>query len=346
LRRLWQWKRLKKSTAVWSAIVYLSGVVLSGPAEASLWGDRRRSAESPKNLQHTPSFATNSSALALPSLSTASSSPVVSSDASSNLPAVALRHVTVKKAISGRNGHVILVEDVHEHSEAQSQIGRFLVSLVGDEETLVGIEAAHGFLNFAPYHALPRPDVLRSVAERFLSTGKLLGSTFAALSTQPRSLRIIGVESPSLYRRNVKAYLETQALRRTAEEDLGRLLAFVESANPLTSPVLRAFEERCDQYADGKRTLADHVRFLMEGYPHAAAPLPLAAFYGALRLEKQLDFVRVKTEQSAVVNALASRATGRALDDLMEASRAVSGGRASRLQFYDRLAICLDRNDV
>src|SRR6185503_7251659 len=80
---------------------------------------------------------------------------------------------------------VILLEDVHDHPEAQRNIGRAVAWIQAERRgapVLVGLEGAAGPFLTSTYRAFPDIKVLEDVAGEFLDRSFLTGAEHAALT--------------------------------------------------------------------------------------------------------------------------------------------------------------------
>ncbi len=241
---------------------------------------------------------------------------------------------------------VTIIQDVHANADAQKNIANIIGVLETQTPRVIGIEGASGFLNFGPYRQLPRQEIVHKTGAKYLETGKLLGSSYAALTHSGAPSLLFGIENPNLYRRNVEATLE-------ADKDRPATLQWLEqmgkrnAADKLTSygPALKKIDHHMRAFARGELSLGDYVGRLME-FHDLPSSMPLLTFHEAVKMEKRLDFALVERERAEALEILTRKMRPEELKELVDASMAFQKGEISSGEFYRHLKMLLTKHDV
>jgi hypothetical protein len=144
------------------------------------------------------------------------------------LPANLLAHLNIRRvSSSGSSPKILVIEDIHQNSEAQNHISSAL-KILGDQKgkdpVLVGLEGANGSFIYDDYKNLPYQDVAMDVADSFFASGDMSGAAHAGFTfhkkKEARGLTFLGIDDPVAYRQNVAAYKDSHALKaRTTAGD-------------------------------------------------------------------------------------------------------------------------------
>lgn len=320
---------LRKFIAVLLSVVYCATqVVFASKPETTFWAERqRRLAALPANplLSPLPPPSKTFSA-ALGGFSSASQP---AANESSNL----------------KTSQVILVQDIHQNAEAQTQIAQFLLSI--DPAThVIGIEGASEFQNFEPYRQLRRPDVVSFHAGEALQRGRMLGSSFAAL-TKSSPLPIYGVEAPLLYEKHVASYLASDKIRLTVKKALKAQTKRIEQEKARAySSALKQLDGLLQRYRTGDIGAGPYLQELSASSRAVEPPLSIRIFLEATAMETHMDFKAVEKERAHVLTQLVERMNPTAVQNLIEKSAAFKSGDMGCAVFYKDLRETLTLHQI
>ncbi|MBK8574972.1 MAG: hypothetical protein IPN90_04575 [Elusimicrobia bacterium] len=218
---------------------------------------------------------------------------------------------------------IVHIQDAHGIEEAQKNVAAMIQELSQNQGvSLVGLEAAQGEFNLAPYRNWPDISVTRDVAEYFLKSGRIGGPEFAGI-TAPTPLTLWGVEDTDLYLANVQALKDANAFKPEFTKILSDLKKDVFSLkDTIYSQKLKDFDRHFQSYQDQKEGLGSYVRFLTGASGvDSSGPYPnLRLLVKALDSEDTLDFKRVEKERLELVELLASQLPKQQLDLLVQRS--------------------------
>lgn len=115
----------------------------------------------------------------------------------------------VEKINVGSNRNVILIKDVHEVPEAQSNIEKVIERLAENQKIdFVGLEGAWGTLDPLVFRSYPDQEQLRKVFESYLSRSEVTGGVLSSVFTKFQNLKFVGLENQDWYEQGIKSYLE------------------------------------------------------------------------------------------------------------------------------------------
>lgn len=242
---------------------------------------------------------------------------------------------------------IVHIQDAHGIEEAQRNIAA-MIGLLTQEPgiQLVGLEGAEGPFSLAPYRDFPTPEMTKDVADFFLKKGLIAGPEYAGL-TLPVSPQFFGAENNALYLSNVQALKSGYKEKESAMATLSTLKNETEQLKvTVYSKSLKIFDKHFESYHADKEKLADYVRYLVNKSPSHinCPPTPnLHLLVKALDEEYALDFKRVETERTQLVERLVEKLTKPDLQDLVDKSVDYRAGRMGYGDYHTHLRkICLD----
>ncbi|MBK8870847.1 MAG: hypothetical protein IPN19_07300 [Elusimicrobia bacterium] len=241
----------------------------------------------------------------------------------------------------GQRRVLIHVQDLHAVEEAQRNIASLLDQLAGSaggtDGLWVGLEGAAGPFRTNDFRALAAPSVIRRVSDRFLRAGLISGPEFFSLTTE-RPFRLWGTEDPAAYEANIRALTQTFP---TQSQDNARLLQARRRMDTLKKalypPALLALDEAQMAYESNQLALTGYVQKLAENVSDRDLGPSLLRYRDALRLEANLSFTSVETDQRRLLEHLAPLLTDLERRRLTEAGLACRLGRARHGSFLTAL---------
>lgn len=217
---------------------------------------------------------------------------------------------------------IFLIRDIHGNASAQNNIAAAIAALAQNQGvSLVGLEGATGPFLTDEFSAYPDRTIVDRVGVHFLNNNRISGAEFAglSLSASPRRLTLWGVDSPRLYHANVLAAKESIAQRESAREAFQSIDgAIALEKKRLYSPALVAFEDNQRLFDLNKIDLDVYLSKLVGWVPQweGDAYPNVDILLRSLRVEKQLDRLQLKREQSALAEELGKRVSFRDLGAL------------------------------
>lgn len=343
-------------------VVYVfTHVVAAHAAENSFWSERRRATRPrpPFSLARADSSAAARASLTTPPwpprgretgafpMGPEGPSTRETLDLVAHLPPDAGTVQSVSGGARPGQPVVLLVQDLHQNEGAQRNIGKVHRALA-DAGRLdwVALEGDFGPLRFDRWRTYPRREIVGSVSDFLLAHHRISGPVHSTMRSAAPSPSMEGVDSPTLYRANVDAYLRARdrapALR---QELLDRRAAHWKKMSG-ASPALKLYAESARAHDDGKTTLGAHVRVLAGLLAPERGPRVFREYVEILDLEENLDFDRVEADRARVLPALAERLTPGEKEELLRQSVAFRAGRLGHDRFYGALRQWLVRKNV
>ncbi|MFC1807851.1 hypothetical protein ACFL0T_05735, partial [Candidatus Omnitrophota bacterium] len=110
---------------------------------------------------------------------------------------------------AGSQKIVINIQDAHSNLGAQESINRLIDGFVRDYNLgLIALEGAQGYVDTSSLQSHPNDKTRKEIAEYFLRRGKISAAEYYKIC-KDSSVKLYGVEDPSLYKSNVECYLNT-----------------------------------------------------------------------------------------------------------------------------------------
>ncbi|MBI4395985.1 MAG: hypothetical protein HY548_02745, partial [Elusimicrobia bacterium] len=388
LKKIIRWlnRRAKRIAASVLAAAYLfTNVIAAHAVESNIWAQRRAySQQTPSGSQWKPSPAEPRSLpptvdeptqlAQLPSLEKnllQNSIPAVLTEVVTPFPYPAalqgnlglwLKSVPTKYADLGDiylpsgwksvDGLVFIVQDAHGNLGAQKNIAGIVESLSpadGAKPLLVGVEGAHGPLDFAPYRALPHKDITKDIADYFLRNTLVNGWEYVGLTT-PNLPFFWGVEDARLYLDNVQILQDAFQLQPRVLELQKQLALDVQRRKEQTfNPALKELDDAITLYSQERISLAEYLGRLtsassIDEYTQTGSTI--RRFLEAQAIEESLDFQRVEEERLDLARELAQKLPAGELDNLRKANAAYKMKTVSDGDFYDYLRALCARHGV
>lgn len=294
---------MRSLTCGLAVVLFYSNVLVPPLAQASFWAERRRVVEAHHVRSSQPAHPAAPLLAELPPLcpplSTLSTDPrnpyQGKGEGASPLAAwvqqVAAPYGIVREAWlpSNRPRRLILhIQDAHEYQEVQQHIAGLIEAFSSHGLRVVGLEAAKGVVNFAPYRGFPDPQVTQDLAAQFLQWQWLSGPEYAGLTMRHPPL-FVGLEDAALYRAHVFAYRAAYTAQQSLTPAYQRWRGLVQGLKDRYYPrPLQDLDVAIAKYHQGSFPLTEYVKVLIPD-PRAlpAAPYPqLHRFMEALAVEQ------------------------------------------------------------
>ncbi len=250
-------------------------------------------------------------------------------------------------SLGGTNRIVVHIQDVHKNQEAQKNIGRAVAALAGGNQAdLVALEGISGPIDLKRFQTFHRPAVVARVADYLLKTNGISGPVQAAMTWESH-VPLIGVDDPLRYASNAEAYRrsaprlpEYNAKLTAFRTDLDRRKASV------FNPELKDFDRKATAHHGGTFPLGDYVKTLTSCVPSRCIGPSLRTFGEALAMESALDFKRVESERTELVEFLVKKMDKGQTAALIQWSAGYRTGRVRYADFFKRLQDLCRANGV
>lgn len=356
----------KKGVSFLTCALLGTQCLLAYQSETNFWAERHRSSK----LQRTSIHPSRDNSLLLSSLpsavpvglTTSARIPSEFQPDSVSLPAAplsghssitrrVLRYGTLLDAYVSKTPDaplIIHIQDAHGIEEAQRNMAAMIQDLSEKQGvSLVGLEAAQGAFELAPFRNWPDASVRRDVAESFLKEDRIGGPEFAGI-TALKPLTLWGIEDTDLYLANVQALKDANTLKpelTTFLTDINKAVSSLKDT--FYSQELKDFDRHFQAYQDQKEGLGSYVRYLtrvkgkvsIDRYPN------LHLLVKALASEDSLDFKRVERERLELVERLTLRLPKQKLDLLVQRSLQYRAGQLVCGEYQRFLKwLCRDNN--
>lgn len=242
------------------------------------------------------------------------------------------------------------LQDVHNVVSAQTNLAEMVSRLETyaaeqKKSLIVAVEGGVGVIDTDSLSAYPSAETKAAVSSALLRNGFLLGEEYAAINKAPGRVKIIGVETPSLYNRNVLARERSAAARdrvlatvREIKDQLNRLKEH--NFNSL----LNTLENNRLAVEDGRMSMSDYLVFLSHTNPQLTRQYPMVSRMVALNAqEKSIDFASVEKEGRLLVEEVIGKKSDKEVEKMMKEATALREGRLSPLAYYTGLLAQADK---
>jgi hypothetical protein len=247
-------------------------------------------------------------------------------------------------AASGAPAPVLLhIQDAHGVAGAQRNAAEMLAGLAasGDGPLLVLQEGGTGPAETDWLAAFPFEDVKREVAGDYLRDAKITGEEYAALVHAPGAFRLVGIEDPELFRRNLDCRRSTADPRRRALAHTAAVQSRLDAVKQKAfDPRLWEADRRLSAAARAGASFIDLLREAVRLAPFPVRESEYPAATAALRawtLESRLDRLALEAERARLLELLASRLDETGLRGLAALAVDMRLGRTSPAAFHEAL---------
>ena len=235
-------------------------------------------------------------------------------------------------------------QDVHNNVPAQTNLSE-MVSLLEmyarkqGKNLVVAVEGVTGPVDSDAISSLPNQKNKEDVGSALLRAGYLMGEEYAAITNAPGRIKLVGIETPSYYQRNVAARANSRVAR------LNVLAAIKETRSQLEklkrhnfSVLLTTLEEKRLGVDAGTESLTDYATFLANTNSTVVAAYPqLSRLVHVNVIEKNVDFGAVEKESQSLVAELTLANNSARVEKMMQDAEALKNGQLSALSYYSGL---------
>ncbi len=329
--------------AITLAIVYfLNNVALGSMAESNFWTQRRNEIRQPLQILNQ-----------LPALHSA----LPLSPASNFLPETDLNRPaglrTVMDSLPQNAGSIqdifcphhpagppiVLIQDVHLNTEAQSNIAVLLQALLERVSIgLIGVEGSFQPFDFRPFRKYSNKHVTELAARSFLDQNLLAAPSFVGITSAVEPPLFLGVDDKQHYDANLQAlYAARDSQKRTMAQLRIAVDALEKNKKNIFSAKLYEFDRLRDAYHKGNVGLSAYLERLTHESPGTEFDVDVQRFLAARSLEKKLDFDKIEVERRAVVEQLLQKLNERETSNLISQSLAYKTGALRFGMYYEAL---------
>ncbi|MCP5463211.1 MAG: hypothetical protein H7A34_08640, partial [bacterium] len=205
---------------------------------------------------------------------------------------------------------IVHIKDAHCILDSQSNINKMIKALALQGYDVIGLEGAEGPLDVGDITSFPDPETRSDVAHYFMEKGVLSGAEYFALNETELDIRMVGVENRDLYLKNYQALMRSLEVRKTAKKycsSLNKVLSKIKEH--LFTGDLADIDKVYRDYAEERINFYQFSKYMDTYVKKYNIDLWLYENYSLMReahsLEEKLDFEKVKTQRSALVDRLA-----------------------------------------
>lgn len=251
---------------------------------------------------------------------------------------------TLRQAVAPRSSKtektVILIQDIHQNSEAQSNIAGAVETLLqNDQIDLIALEGAFEKIDLTPYQRFARRDTIQKLADYLLKKGLISGPVHTVMLSN-KEIEVVGVDDQQDYSANVEAYRsgykEADKQKKEIEQETEQ---FAAAKKKIFSAELLAFDARVNAYRADHLSMGDYLKDLVGR--SSDVPFSIQTFLEASEAESKLDYARVERERTMLLEVLVKKLTPKEIETLGQASVAYRLGNTGHREFYEYLrALC------
>lgn len=343
--------------------------------EKSFWTERRSAAErqSPPLLASVPVGHTAFELLANQFPSTQQVSPALSTSVAETVPKGFIKdHAPLLSALSPSYGSIrkvclpkpgsppgpliLHIQDVHMNQDAQRNIGETVRALMESGQVdLIALEGSTEEINLQPFADTPHRQAVQMTADYLLRENKISGPIHAALTHAGQLPRILGIDDSVHYEANVQAYrTSAPTLEKTRQELKGLEWEMEAKKKTVFSPALFAYDQIVQAYRAGRVSLGEYVKTLTSANASGQSNLiagsslspSIRCFLDALKMEQTLDFKKVESERTRLLDRLTRALTTEETNALLAQSLAYRSGQLRYADFYGQLKTTCQKNGI
>ncbi|MFN0117746.1 MAG: hypothetical protein ACKVQC_05555 [Elusimicrobiota bacterium] len=253
---------------------------------------------------------------------------------------------------------VALIQDVHMNMEAQKNIVSVIQAFVDQQKiSTIGVEGAFEKFDFKPFRVYPNLDIRKSIAGDFLVKNLLAAPSYVGITSEIELPQMIGIDDPDHYSKNVEALLNARQTKEKATKELDRIKkTLTDEKKKGLSKELNNFDQLRISYHKGNVGLGAYLKRLKD-FPTSANPsspnvsigdldLTTEQFLEAYQMESNLDFKRVESERTIVIEKLTKTLSEKEIAELMQKSLAYRLGKIDFGIYYQDLKDLCEKKGV
>lgn len=351
---------------------FASQVVLGSTTESNFWAERRRSISTQETSDQSPQFASLPSSLSsnvpsknllkqLPSISgnlpvaskwnhaKTNGTPGLSKKFQDLIESVPLIYGTIQEVYdsrSDRTSPVVLIQDVHLNTEAQTNIASVLQELIDQKQVgLVGVEGAFGAFDFRPFRKYPNKEISKEVVEDLLNKNLLAAPSFVGITSPTEPPEFLGIDDKQHYDANLEALYSARDQKKEVSQQVNSLKQNLHEAKvKIFSKELATFDGLRTAYHKGDVGFGPYVKKLA-AYG-TDGDLIIQQFLEAYGMESSLDFKRVENERRTVIEKLTKSLDEKEISNLVAQSLAYRMGRIGFGSYYQGIRDLCDKKGI
>ncbi len=253
---------------------------------------------------------------------------------------------SVKERFEGKADQlVILSQDIHANFEAQKNFASIMEffqkgKTAGNIE-LVGLEGAASEIDPSILKIGDDETLRTQIIDQFIKEGYVNGSDSFLIFTKSRA-KVIGVENPDLYRKDLSHFRKTQGFKKQIEEIISQMRLLVANLkSKIYTPQLQDFAKGEEDHDKGKTSFTQYCKFMAD--QAKAVGVNVARYENFERVmqtiarEDKINHAKVDAERKEFLMALQKKMVKEDLAELVSKSLYFRVGRISSQEFYDYL---------
>lgn len=349
---------VRRGAAAVSVLYFSTNVLWANTTESQFWVSRANKFRAQRGLSDPSENLTLNPESLLKSTLVVQHAPALSDDVSRPLPDTFVKDNaklfgglplflgTVRDVSfptqSPATRTVVLIQDLHLHNEAQTNISKSLQSLAATGDLgVIGLEGAWDRLDMSWFHQFPDRNAVHKVGDAFLKANRITGGAHSAMTVDGAFPRVVGVDNEQHYFGNIEAYRRSAPLQERLKfelylirRDLGKQMD--EQFSPALRDLIRAVED----HQEDRLPLTEYAAALTA----VRKPAPgsaVASFIHALDLEKSIDFKAVDDQRNRLISRLTQGLNKMSMKGLLEKTLALRAGGIRAGDYYAALeGIC------
>lgn len=346
-----------------SVVYFTTQVVLASATETNLWSERRKNQHTqlaslpslttgmtPQQLlKQMPSVDASISSLPKWTQSNKKLSLNVPTSFRSLIDAIPLTYGTIQDVYAAPNtdiAPVVLIQDVHLNTEAQTNIATVLQELINQAQVgAVGVEGSFTTFDFAPYRKYPNKNLTKAIVDDMVRQNLLAAPSYVGITSQAEPPAFIGVDDAQHYEANVNALYDARDQKPTVLKTLAKAREELETKKARAfSKELKSFDDLRLTYHQGRVGLGEYL-ITLSRY-NVDRDFAIEQFLEAYNMEQNLDLKRVETERKRVIEQLTQKLSDDEVATLLTNSVAYRMGKLSFGAYYQGLEQLCKTKDI
>jgi len=228
----------------------------------------------------------------------------------------------VKDKFQGNGNKLIVhIQDAHCNYEAQTNIRKILELLMDQKDmVLVALEGSTGEIDTSLFTTFPDEEIREEVATYFMKKGKISGAEHLAINAK-KPILLYGIENKEYYLENLEAFTNTLEKRPAAKETCREIRTYLNRLKQyIYSKELKELDRKVAEYDADKIKFVEFCAYLKTRAAKKRLNMALYENFSllmkALDIEKGVDFKKVDSERSAIINELEKKLSQDQLSEL------------------------------
>ena len=238
---------------------------------------------------------------------------------------------------------VLYIQDVHLNPEVQTNISKTIQSLIDSKKiNLIALEGAFEEIDLTHFRTSPYPEAIQKSTDYLFRQKKISGAIHTALTSPKEIPPIVGIDDHDHYWAHVNSYKQSVGLVAQYKKELTDLkLKINQEKEKGWNQKLKDFDQQVDLYQKGTIKLGDYLSLLSsqnsQNYPS------IQNFLKALKLENSLNFSQVAKEREFLVKNLVPLLTNQQIQEFMQQTLHYRTGEIGHSDYYQVLKnLCLN----